>query len=303
LGRVFRGDNRPAMMSRTSTGPLINLDATIDPLTGQTSPRLQKRASLVLQDDDGRPLVRSGSQQHGDQPGRPKMPRGKSVFGVDTLWEKELKKLEAQKESERVLAAQVEERKRKKGGKRGKKGKRQDRESEPEQDQEGIAAGTHPHTQTMYSQGRTDVDMPPSLSLGDLAAALHAPFNPSEGPISNADPIPHTNVDVDEWAAGSDEDGNGDGSAAQPRRRKRRTTVKPVVVPDTKGGSDSEDDDVPLAKAFGVTRAKSKAEESDSSEDEPLSNLVSSIGLDAPALDAMDRHVDVLIARFCFWHT
>ncbi|KAJ9096393.1 hypothetical protein QFC21_005215 [Naganishia friedmannii] len=281
--RVFRGDNRPAMMSRSSAGPLVNLDAAVDPLTGQTSPGLQKRASLVLQDDDGRPLVRLVS--HGDPTTttttteRPNMPpRGKSVFGVDTLWEKELRKLEAQQESERGLALQMEARRRKKGEKKAKKGKRQEGERSSEQEQEdtrGAAAtddddATHPYTQTMHSQGRNDTGMPPSLSLGDLATALHAPFNPAQGAISNTNANPHTAVDVDDWAVGSDEDGP---AAVQPRRRKRRI-VGPVPVPDA--ASDSEDD-VPLAKAFGVTRAKLTAEESDSSEDEPLSKLKSKV--------------------------
>ncbi|KAJ9114324.1 hypothetical protein QFC22_005776 [Naganishia vaughanmartiniae] len=283
--RVFRGDNRPAMMSRSSNGPLVTLDPTVDPLTGQTSPRLQNHASLVLQDDDGRLLARSASQ--GEAAGRrPNVPptRGKSVFGVDTLWEKEVKKLEAQRKVERGLALQIEEEQgRKKKG--GRKGKRRQGPSHPELEleQEGTRV-EDPYTETMHSQGRQDVDIPPSLSLGDLANALEAPFNPSQGRISDvANPslIPHTNVDVDDWAAGSDDEA---GLAAQPRRRKRRT-VKPVV-PEV-AGSDSEDDNVPLAKAFGVTRAKSRAEESDSSEDEPLSNLKKKVS--SRTLDVADE--------------
>ncbi|KAJ9106712.1 hypothetical protein QFC19_003024 [Naganishia cerealis] len=270
--RVFRGDNRPAMMSRSHTGPLVDLNGIVDPLTGQTSPRLRQNASLTLQDEDGRPLVRSVSQ--GDQAERPLMSRGKSVFGVDTLWEKELKKLEAQKESERALAIQMEEGRKKKGAKKGKKDKKRG-EKYPEQYQDDVSVSTlaHPHTETMLSQGREEIGMPPSLSLSDLATTLHEPYNPSEGSI--AKPIPHINVGVDDWAAGSDEEG----ATPQPRRRKRRT-IKPVPPV----GSDSEDD-VPLAKAFGISRPRSPGEHSDTSEDEPLSNLqkkkVSSRTLDA----------------------
>ena len=212
------------MMSRQ--GPLVDLDASVDPTTGQTSPRAA--AALQLQDDSGRPLVRSPASP---PQGKPGLPRGKSVFGVDTVWERELKKLEAKKEEERAQAE--------KKGKKGKRGKRDE---------------VHPHTEVLHEQGREDTNVPPSLSLGDLAAALNAP--------EVAESVPHQKVSVDDWAAGSDEE------QAVPRRRKRRT-VKPPVM-----DSDSDGDNVPLAAAFGIRR---KEVADDSSEDEPLSNLVGTL--------------------------
>lgn len=256
--RQFRGDNRPAMMSRNRTGPLVNLDASYNPTTGQTSPRPSSSPLLQLQDEDGRPLERPVSQGTNTKPGMPS--RGKSVFGVDTVWERELKKLESQRESERALAAHMEEERRSKGLKKGKNAKGKARANQ-EQDA-ASPVPLHPHTETMLSQGREDTNVPPSLSLGDLSAALNAPVNPEAGTV------PHKNVSVNDWAAGSDED---DG-VAQPRRRKRRT-IKPVPAAGTQDDSGSESDNVPLAQAFGVNRKKS-VDEGDSSEDEPLSNLV-----------------------------
>lgn len=204
------------MMSRP--GPLVDLAAT--------SPRAE---SLQLQDDSGRPLVRSPDSL----PVKPGMPRGKSVFGVDTVWERELKKAELQREEERARREAAE--------RKGKKGKR------------GKGKEVHPHTETLHEQGRDDTAVPPSLSLGDLAAVLVAP--------ETAESVPHKHVSVDEWAVGSDDDQ----PVQMPRRRKKRT-VKPVVE------NGSESDDVPLATAFGL---RNRAVAEDSSEDEPLSNLVS----------------------------
>lgn len=166
--------------------------------------------------------------------------RGKSVFGVDEIWDRDLRRLEALREEERLAAAAEEEKQKRKGKKKGKRSQE---------------TPVHPYDATLASQGGHEAGDPPTLSLGDLTAALTAPNDES-----TAAPV-HKNVTVDEWAAGSDED-----APAEPRRRKRRT-VKPVP------GSDSDDDEVPLAQAFGVRRRQ--VEEEDSSEDEPLSKLVS----------------------------
>lgn len=161
---------------------------------------------------------------HGPRPG---MSRGKSVFGVDELWERDVRRLEALRAEEaRVEATAAGAGKRRSGG------------------EESV----HPHTETLHEQGRDDTHVPPSISLGELSAALLAPE-------------PHRTVTVDEWAAGSDEEGTG-----EPRRRRRRVAK---AVP--RQEEESSDDEVPLATAFGITRRPAGDE---SSEDEPLINLV-----------------------------
>ncbi|GHJ86971.1 hypothetical protein NliqN6_3373 [Naganishia liquefaciens] len=229
--RQFRGDNRPAMMSRPS-GPLIDLDST---------PR------------DG-PTALS----------RPGLPRGKSVFGVDTVWERDMQRLEALRAEEARVAVHE-------GGKTARKKDKQKSGVAVSEAEESV----HPHTETLLAQGRDDTHVPPSLSLGDLSAALA--------------PEPHKNVTVDEWAAGSEEEQQ---SGMEPRRRKRRT-VKTAAQLRREEGEDSSEDEVPLARAFGITTTRRV--EDDSSEDEPLVNLKSKAS--RTTLDPSDEDDIPLVRR------
>lgn len=173
------------------------------------------------------PLITLDPTDDATEAPRPGMPHGKSVFGVDELWERDMRRLEALRAEE----ARVE------AGKLSGK--------EKEKRRSGRAESVHPHTETLHERGRDDTHVPPSISLGDLSAALA--------------PEPHRNVTVDEWAAGSDEE-----AAGEPRRRRRRAKAVPK-------DEESSEDEVPLARAFGITRRPAGDE---SSEDEPLVNLV-----------------------------
>ena len=126
VNRVFTGDSRPSMMNRSST--------LIDPASLQTKPNAQRTSSygsnptrrnsvgqkpLLNFDDEERPLSASLTNPAA---------KSRSVFGVDTLWQREmvkLKEIEAQEQREAaekalIEAEQEQAKARKKGKQKGK---------------------------------------------------------------------------------------------------------------------------------------------------------------------------------------
>ncbi|KAH9977723.1 hypothetical protein BGW80DRAFT_1435453 [Lactifluus volemus] len=111
--RVFTGDNRPSMMAR---GQMQRSSTLIDPASLD-----QRPVSQNLMASETRPnLARSGSFRL--RPSQSGVRNARSVFGVDTLWEREMEKLkqieaeeaEEQRKQEAIEAARLEKKSKKK---------------------------------------------------------------------------------------------------------------------------------------------------------------------------------------------
>ena len=153
--RQFGGDSRPAMMARQSMLSIPHSPSS--PLSATDSPDHAARAPLLSFDSNGNLSAAGASpdksafditaqgqnrmsyphpgmthsqsaQTHlgaGLTPGpggmddRPRLAKSKSVFGVDTIWEREMAKLKIMQEAEAKEVAEREERERLKGHKKG----------------------------------------------------------------------------------------------------------------------------------------------------------------------------------------
>ncbi|KAJ7744441.1 hypothetical protein DFH07DRAFT_22025 [Mycena maculata] len=298
--RVFTGDARPSMMARQSQ----RKSTLIDPESLQARP-----------DSQGRPLTQhmgsfdsQGSQQllgrrnsvnakpllnfdNDDKLLRPGMgrpaPSSRSVFGVDTLWERELvklKEIEAKEKVEEDLRKAKEAEEEVRGErKRGRKTKRKDN-SKPRDDISPAA------------------DAPDAMSIAepaptDIRIASSPPVLPAISPVRRRPPPVNDDSDSEEseragpsrpresapdgWVS-SDEEGNG------PTRTPGigpRFTKKPQRL--DIGGDDSEED-LPLAATLDrVARRATQLQISapDSDEEQPLSVLLQKTKMSLPSIN------------------
>ncbi|KAH9482634.1 hypothetical protein JR316_0004734 [Psilocybe cubensis] len=276
--RVFTGDQRPSMMARSST--------LIDPAS------LQKRPTNDRTSSYGPPNPQSGLSRHpsstmkpllsfegeDDKPLQPsptatRLPATRSVFGVDTLWQREmakLKEMEAREQEEqaarRVKEEEEENRKQKKKEKRKKKDKDVSTVGSPEQlepieDAQNIA---------------------PPPTLPDIQRATRrVPAKPSDSDISSEsdddEPSIQPKQKEQSWNVdSSDEEDTG------PRRttgtglrypKQAHKTIAPRM-------DDVSDEDLPLAATIHKAEARAMLQtsanefvESDD-EDRPLSHVL-----------------------------
>ncbi|KAG5646568.1 hypothetical protein DXG03_002871 [Asterophora parasitica] len=275
--RTFTGDDRPSMMARGSNQRTSTL---IDPAALQSRPVSQHLVSLGSpggQQALGRrnsanvkPLLNFDDENKvaaHHTPGT-RLPQGRSVFGVDTLWEKEmikLKEIEAREkaaEEERKLREAAEE---EEGGKKKKKkkGKRKDKSSPDLADD--------PENLTPHAPVEPRVSVEPPV-LPDIPRAIRrpppqVPDDASESDESDdAEPSKEKSSSDPNWhAVSSDEEEGGP----------RRTTGTGPRFPSgrrrqTKNTDDS-DDEVPLSVAMSRVAQKHLAPDSD--DERPLSTL------------------------------
>ena len=174
--RQFWGDNRPSMMARQSTlidqnalhaplqPPVQNDDDLLSPHSRSVPGSLNKRPNtmhdvpaLNLPDGDG-----------GDSADQ-RMAKSRSVFGVDTVWEREMVKLkgiqEAQSKADAEAAAKEAEKERKKAEKAekrksrwGRKSKMLDASDVPQFDESGRPMSMMPDTRGMGSLNSMNSD-------------------------------------------------------------------------------------------------------------------------------------------------
>lgn len=289
--RVFYGDQRPTMMARSS-----NRSSTlIDPATLDERPGTQRQSSYGSQPE--RPgLTRRGSsgakpflsfdeesKHHQLGPGE-RVPKNKSVFGVDTLWEQEMAKLKIIQEQEKIEQeerARLEEqeakrkaekqRQKKKLKKKGAPVGPEDMEDDPPYEREAPRAPTP--------------EAPPVLpDIQPATSRRAAPAEESDDDSSDSDEeqaAPPPRVVATAWHSDSEDEKKPAGPL--------RTTGVGLRNP---GGmqqrqSDSEED-LPLATAKhrAVSRhTKSLANPLDSDdEDKPLSRVIQEKGR-SPVLD------------------
>ncbi|TFK43546.1 hypothetical protein BDQ12DRAFT_675151 [Crucibulum laeve] len=133
--RVFTGDQRPSMMAREQS----RSSTLIDPASLVTRPLSQRLSTFVPSGSQNaltrgnsmtiKPLLTFDDDNQGLQPpvGASRIPSSRSVFGVDTLWEREMAKLreiQAQEQiDEEERRKREEEESRRKMEKKQKKGK------------------------------------------------------------------------------------------------------------------------------------------------------------------------------------
>lgn len=309
--RVFKGDQRPSMMDR---GGLQRSSTLIDPTSlalpaRPTSTRLDSSNTtntdtvLVRRGSrGGAPLLAIDSDGNIAETGRPasKMMQTRSVFGVDTLWEREmakLKEIEAQeKKDAEERRRREEEEETKKPSKKKKKGKGKGKDKEPTMGQD---------RSNEFSPSPVSLNPPSSVSplKEEISPSLTLPTIPTVSSRRGVAPVPNDDDDSDNESSASE---------AVPRR----STViqegladqwvsddekKPDLVPKIGLGisqkslnlDDDSDEDVPLSQT--LQRATQKLAvprlqpEDDSDEDRPLSTLImDKPKLNVPSVDFSD---------------
>ncbi|KAF8559123.1 hypothetical protein OG21DRAFT_1503580 [Imleria badia] len=284
--RTFQGDNRPSMMVR---GQIRRPSTLIDPDLLGSPPTLQnpdnRASAFVRRSSSGRPLLDTNGEKLpiiGASSSTGDLSQSRSVFGVDTLWDRELQKLkeiEAQERAEveerRIREQEDAERHQRKKKKKGKM-KLQETESTPPQPQDI----SEPHVSS--EPPILPAIQKPILRRAPVADDDHPSESESDDDVPLGRSLGHmTDKAADSWVAeSSDED-----------ERPRRTTghgpryVEPSapltgLLPH--GGEDEDsEEDLPLTAAVEriVKRATQLAprlmDDDDDDEDKPLAAVLS----------------------------
>ncbi|KAJ7047407.1 hypothetical protein C8F04DRAFT_936381 [Mycena alexandri] len=292
--RVFTGDSRPSMMARPQAqrqSTLIDPALLPAPLT-QGRPLTQNLGSFdshgsqqalgrkpLLNFDDDNKLLRPS-------PGGRIPSNNRSVFGVDTLWERELvklKEIEAQEKIEQDLQkakeAEEEGRESKKRGRKAKgKDKSKVRDSSP-------AIAVIPDAMSTSDSVPIDsriASSPPVLPAIPQALRRPPPVNDDSdsddsdraGPSHPQDRAP------DGWVSSDDE---GDGPT-------RTTGTGPRFVKKASRPMEDEDSEEDLPLAATIDRAAQRATQlqisaPDSDEEQPLSVLLQKTKMSLPSIN------------------
>ncbi|KAJ7507790.1 hypothetical protein B0H11DRAFT_1849056 [Mycena galericulata] len=296
--RVFKGDDRPSMMARQSQ----RKSTLIDPASLQARPDIQGRpvtqhmASFDSQGSqqalgrrnslNAKPLLNFDND---DQLLRPRLPpNSRSVFGVDTLWERELvklKEIEAREKAEEDLRKLKEaEEEAREGKRRGRKAKRKGK-STP---RDNSPAPEAPDAMSIAEPAPTDTRIassPPVLPAISPVRRRPPPVNEdsdSEESERAGPSRPHKKTQ-DGWVS-SDEEGHG---PTRTTGTGPRFTKKPQrQVPDV-DGEDSEED-LPLAATLDRVAQRAtrlQTSEPDSDEEQPLSVLLQKTKMSIPSIN------------------
>ncbi|THH32720.1 hypothetical protein EUX98_g1479 [Antrodiella citrinella] len=248
--RTFTGDSRPSMMARSN---LKRSSTLIDPESLKPRPASQTfGADLSRRNSKGKTLITFDEEIPGARNSLAPLqsPRTggdtRSVFGVDTLWERELVKLKEIEEQERkeAEAQKLKEESRKRGRKRGK-GKRNS-------SAQGLEAVALPTSESLQSKAADRVEVLPHV-LPDIQKAS----TPRRAP-----PPP-----------GDDEESESSDSSSVVQRTGAKPTQEWHAGPQTR----SAVHDVQLVKVHAVERMQTRSQlrvDSDSDEDAPLSVLL-----------------------------
>jgi hypothetical protein len=294
--RVFTGDNRPSMMQR---GQIRRSSTLIDPASLKTYPGTPEApdprySTLSPNKTDKRissaPLVNFGDDDTGEAAG---IPRTRSVFGVDQIWERELGKLKAieamEKEEEEERAKEEELASTKKKGKR--KGKRKGKSAETE---------TSPIPEDRPSSP------PPTLPQVPSVRSRPVDRGQSSGD-SDDEPLSHTRrestmtLGVRGWFAGSSDEEDGpkvSRSGSKAKQSRLQVAAAPRLDPISGMASDDDDDeDVPIAAQLRSGKFRSlRSRSADSEEEEiPIAALLdkSRIKLPSPMRGSMFGGLDI----------
>lgn len=267
--RVYRGDDRPQMMSRT---PLNRSSTLIDPATlpqrpvskhmdsfnsSQSMPALNRRSSgpLLHFDANGNELPGPASSNNLE-----KVPKSRSVFGVDTIWERELAKLREMEAKENAGTDNIQ-------------AQPNDLNKGTAQPPSSARSPAPPEPTSPKRPATTVLPVLPKIQKVTTTRKLPAgnADSDSESESDNDNPAPANVQEAAGWGSSDDEAPRRVTAALSPARSQGRGPVPHMVVPD----SDSEED-VPLVATIGraAQRIARSAVDSDSDEDKPLTAIM-----------------------------
>lgn len=277
--RVFTGDDRPSMMIR---GQMRRSSTLIDPTTLGRDPsqNLSTMAQSLSRRDSSGPLVNLNGEKLpvlGASASEGYLPKTRSVFGVDTIWDREMAKLKEIEAQERAEAEEKSTRERARDDKKKKSGKSKTVDSNvsgsaPSPSVRGSVMSTLPPALPPIQNSTSS--QPPILAEGESDMESN-----NEGPLGRM--LNQTEKTADQWVAeSSDEDDDG------PRRTTGvgpRYPAKPKPIRHVSAGSEDSEEDLPLVAtaaraARRVTQLpppKLPGDDDDEDEDKPLSSVLS----------------------------
>ncbi|KAJ6613463.1 hypothetical protein B0H10DRAFT_2177198 [Mycena sp. CBHHK59/15] len=303
--RVFTGDDRPSMMARHQPQRMSTL---IDPASLQTRPVSQGRPltqHMNSYDSQGsqHPLARRNSANakpllnfDDDVKLRPSpgvRTTGRSVFGVDTLWERELVKLKEIEEKEKIeedFRRAKEEEIEAREIRRGRKAKRKDKSKAPDYSTPAEAPDVTVQEESAPLDSRVTAS-PPVLPAISPALRRPPPVNDdSDSEDSERAGPSHPPVrasDTNQWLS-SDEEGDGPTRTTGTGPRFKNNRRQSLNL----GGDDSEED-MPLSATLNrvaqrATQLHSSTPDSDE-EEQPLSVLLQKTKMSLPSIN-FDRN-------------
>lgn len=289
--RVFKGDDRPSMMARDQmqrSSTLIDPQSLQRPISRSlgTSQAMGWRNSVNAQ-----PLLNFDDDQFGNKATlapNPRVRNGRSVFGTDTLWEREMVKLKEieiheQREKEETEKMEAEETARvEKKNKKGKKSKGKSADQVREKSRE-LEVLHEPELRISAEPPVLPVIQKPNPPppVNDDNTQSESDDSANHAPVRNKARRANAETVADRWVAGSsDED-------EEPRRT---TGVGPRYRNQGRGKSQPADDDseedMPLAATVGraLKRVMSPADD-DSDEDLPLSAMLDKAKISIPPIN------------------
>lgn len=242
--RTFMGDERVSMMARSQHTLVDLIDTKFDKTLQRSTSR--RRTLINLEDEE--------------RPGLGSMTKSTSVFGVDTVWERELKKLkEIQKQEADILA---EENRRKEAAELAKKAKKS--KGKPRKHVEAIEEkeSVAPHVS----------DQPPVLPNFELRPTVRRIPEP-ESDLSSDEEDEERPVETKRpsttWYAGDSDEERPVKLVSPPKM----TNISPKQPRDA---TSDDDDDVPLVQVSRGLQAKVRLgdDDDDEEEDKPLSSVL-----------------------------
>ncbi|KAG6817394.1 hypothetical protein H0H87_009038 [Tephrocybe sp. NHM501043] len=267
LSSVFTGDERPSMMARASSQRASTL---IDPAALQMRPVSQHMNSFGASGSQpglGRrnsanikPLLNFDEDEKGPAkaPGT-RLPQGRSVFGVDTLWERELVKL---KEIEAQEKQDEEARKAREEAEEAKKSKKKSNQKDRSRTPQSIGPDNiSPH---IPAEPRVSIEPPvlPDIPRASRKPPPQVPDDASDSDDSDAaSTAPKIQAADSNWHADSSDEEDGG---------PRRTTGTGPRFPNKQRPRHTEDDD---ADDIPLSRLRPSMLAPDSDDERPLSTL------------------------------
>ncbi|KAH7887754.1 hypothetical protein F5I97DRAFT_1806429 [Phlebopus sp. FC_14] len=299
--RTFQGDDRPSMMSR---GQIRRSSALVDPTTigahlmpQNLDARPQAQTLNRHNSENSKPLVdKSDERFFATSASAPDM-KSRSVFGVDTLWDREMAKL---KEIEALERAETEERKKRdqeKADRRELKNKR------GKSKRKGNHASPQPEC-TPSPEGPSESRVssePPTLPAIQQPVLRRAPVRDiAEESESESDndsvPLGQTigrTIErvADSWVAESSDEGNGPRrtTGVGPRYPNKGVSSTPQIPPLSHDDGDDSEEDLPLITAVERVAKRTahlplpRLVDDDDDEDRPLAAVISEGKLSLPS--------------------
>ena len=269
--RVFRGDDRPSMMIR---GQIRRSGTLIDPATLGRPPsqNLETATSGLARRNSSGPLVDLNGEKPpalGTSAPEGKLPQSRSVFGVDTIWDREMIKL---KEMEALEKAEAEERRlreQEEDGRRSKKKKKVKSKAKAKRD--SASPSVEPGPSSGILEPHTSHFSPPLPEIRKPTLS-RPPVHKSESDADGEDDLPLGQILSKTAVVNA-------GSIDGPRRTTGvgpRYPTKSQVPYNINGGDDSEED-IPLVAATALAAQRASRiprDDDDEDEDKPLAAVL-----------------------------